>query len=146
MWSNAPLVPPCSITTNGVFCPVRHPAPWISRVVLRGRTQGRQPRTRGKSWDLFCARLSLAHSINRLGSAPRFKFQISNFKFQISNVKSQISNLKSQISNLKSQIEQLRHTTCFLYSSVQDQSVNLVAPQSLSSSTDWVSVQQGESA
>ena len=25
----------------------------------------------------------MAHSLNRVGIAPRFKFQISNFKFQI---------------------------------------------------------------
>ena len=30
---------------------------------------------------------------NRVGNAPRFKFQISNFKSQISNLKSQISNI-----------------------------------------------------
>ncbi|MEJ7590364.1 MAG: hypothetical protein WKF77_02365 [Planctomycetaceae bacterium] len=47
LWQPVPLA---SNTTRGAFCPARQPAPWISRVVMRGRTQGRQPRTRGKSW------------------------------------------------------------------------------------------------
>ena len=38
----------------------------------------------------YRAPLRMAHSLNRVGNAPYFKFQISNFKFQISNFKFQI--------------------------------------------------------